>query len=309
MTSNTIKIGTRGSELALWQAHYVRDTLQAKFPGLEVVIVVTKTKGDKILDSPLAKIGDKGLFTKEIENLLLDGTVDLAVHSLKDIPTSVPRGLHIAAVTRREEAHDVLIARHVRTIDDLPEGAVIATSSLRRKSQLLHYRPDLNIVDVRGNLNTRMKKFDSSSWDGMILAYAGVKRLRMEHRISQALPMEIMLPAVGQGALGIETRKDDDRVQSFVRKLDHPATHACTRAERALLRTLEGGCQIPIGAFARMRKGRVHLDAVVGNLDGTLLLDAHGSSLPDNSADLGRRLGHKLLASGAREILEGIRNG
>ncbi len=162
MTSNTIKIGTRGSELALWQAHYVRDTLQAKFPGLEVVIVVTKTKGDKILDSPLAKIGDKGLFTKEIENLLLDGAVDLAVHSLKDIPTSVPRGLHIAAVTHREEARDVLIARSARTIDDLPEGAVIATSSLRRKSQLLHYRPDLNIVDIRGNLNTRMKKFDSS---------------------------------------------------------------------------------------------------------------------------------------------------
>ncbi len=303
----TLVIGTRGSALALWQAEFVRDALRKKFPSLRVERRIIKTTGDKILDSPLSTIGDKGLFTKEIERALLAGAVDLAVHSLKDLPTQSPPGLAIAAITKREDVRDVFISNRWKTIFDIPEGGTVATGSLRRRAQILHIRPDLRILDIRGNVQSRLAKLDASDWDGMLLAFAGVKRLGLEGRIAQILPVELMLPAVGQGALGIQIREEDARTRRYARALDHAATRACALAERALLRTLEGGCQIPIGAHAVMAKGRIRLRAVVGNLDGTLLLDAAGTSLPANAERLGIRIGRRLFEGGAKEILEEIR--
>ena len=302
-----LTIGTRGSALALWQAHFVRDVLKKKFPSLLIDLKIIKTTGDKILDAPLSKIGDKGLFTKEIENALLDGRIDVAVHSLKDVPTHIPDGLRIAAVAKREDVRDVLISSKWKSLDELPERATIATGSLRRKAQLLHHRPDLRIVDIRGNLQTRFARYEESNWDGMMLAYAGVKRLGLEKHIAQIIPTELILPAVGQGALGIEIRSDDDRTLRFMKILNHAATETCTRAERSLLRTLEGGCQIPIGAHAAMKKGKLVLRAVVGSIDGSVLLDVDGASVPSRAEQLGIRLGEKLLRNGAKEILESIR--
>ncbi|MCB2204797.1 hydroxymethylbilane synthase [bacterium] len=301
-------IATRDSALALWQAEYVRDRLQKRFRSLEVKLLKLKTKGDKILDQALSKIGDKGLFTKEIENALLDGRAHIAVHSLKDLPTETPEGLRIAAITTREKVNDVLISKKWKSLEDLPEGAVIATGSLRRTAQLKHLRPDLEIVDIRGNLNTRMKKFRESKWDGMMLAYAGVERMGWANRIAQIIPTDLMLPAVGQGALGIEIRDDDEMTARYVRALNHDLTAAAAAAERALLHELEGGCQIPIGAWARMIDGKLTLDAMVASVDGTVRLDTRGTTQnPATAAALGRRVGRKLLANGAREILDAIR--
>lgn len=305
---NTVIIGTRGSPLALWQATYAQSVLKKKFSSLEVELKIIKTTGDKIPDSPLSSIGGKGVFTKEIEHALLAGTIDLAVHSLKDVPTETPSGLKIGAVTKREDVRDVFISTKWKSLRHLPEGAVIATGSLRRKCQLLHLRPDLEIVDIRGNVNSRFKKFDASRWDGMMLAYAGVKRLGFQNRIAQIIPGDLILPAVGQGALGIEIRNDDERTAQYVRSLHHKSTHACTTAERSLLRTLEGGCQIPIGAYTKIVDGKISLRAVVGNLDGSLLLDARGTDLPSRAAVLGKRVGKKLLKNGAKDILEEIRH-
>lgn len=305
---HTLVIGTRGSALALWQAEYVQAALMKRFRSLNVELKIIKTKGDKILDQALSKIGDKGLFTREIENALLDGRVDVAVHSLKDLPTETPEGLTITAITRREKVNDVLISKQWKSLADLPEGAVIATGSLRRTAQLKHLRPDLEIVDIRGNLNTRMKKFDKSKWDGMMLAYAGVKRLGWDDRIAQVIPTDLILPAVGQGALGIEIREGDKETARYTAALHHEVTAAAAWAERALLHELEGGCQVPIGAFARMEKGRLLLDAMVASVDGTLRLDTRGSdSRLSHAAALGRRVAGKLLANGAREILDEIR--
>ena len=306
--THTLIIGTRDSPLALWQAEFVRDRLQKRFGGLTVELALIKTKGDKILDQALSKIGDKGLFTKEIENALLDRRVDIAVHSLKDLPTNTPEGLRIAAITRREKVNDVLISTKWQSLADLPDGAVIATGSLRRTAQLKHLRPDLEIVDIRGNLNTRMKKYDASNWDGMMLAYAGVKRLNWEHRIAQVIPTDLILPAVGQGSLGIEIREDDEVTARYIRALHHEETAAAATAERALLRELEGGCQIPIGAWARRIDDRLTLDAMVASVDGTVRLDARASTQdPSRAASMGRRLARKLIANGAREILDDIR--
>ncbi|MBL0174128.1 MAG: hydroxymethylbilane synthase [Ignavibacteria bacterium] len=306
--SSTLTIGTRGSALALWQAHHVKDRLEKRFPALRVEVLVIKTTGDRILNQALSAIGDKGLFTREIEEALLDGRVDIAVHSLKDLPTETPEGLRIGAVTKREDVRDVLISRQWRSIADLPEGALIATGSLRRTSQLLHLRPDVRVVDIRGNLNTRFAKFDASKWDGMLLACAGVKRLGWADRIAQIIPPELILPAVGQGALGIEIREGDEAALRAVRVLHHDATFAATTAERALLRTLEGGCQIPIGAWARVKDGRLLLDATVGSIDGTIRLDAGGSvAEPAKAAQLGRRIAKKLYDNGAKAILDDIR--
>ena len=272
--TDSLVIGTRGSDLALWQAKWVQRALTERFSGLRVDVRVIKTKGDKILDSPLSTIGDKGLFTREIENALLKKEVDLAVHSLKDLPTELPGGLTIGAICEREDVRDVFIPHPqnaVRTLLDQPRGSSIATGSLRRKCQLLNIRPDLQVVDIRGNLNTRMRKLEESAWAGMILARAGVVRLGWENAIGETLDVKMMLPAVGQGALGIEIRTNDAKVESYVSKLNHDATACCARAERALLRRLEGGCQIPIGAFARVdgeEGDRIMLDAVVGSLDG-----------------------------------------
>lgn len=305
-----LTIGTRGSALALWQTNWVKAELQNFFPGLTVEIEIIKTTGDKILDSPLSKIGDKGLFTKELETALLERRVDLAVHSLKDVPTKVPEGLTISVVSEREDIRDVFIASpktEIKEIDDLPIGSKVATGSLRRKCQLLNWRPDLEIIDIRGNLNTRFTKLDDSNWAGMILARAGVVRLGWENRITQVLPLDKMLPAVGQGALGIEIRTDDPETFEIVTKLNHKETEFAVKGERALLRHLEGGCQIPIGAYGRIKGGLFKLDAVIGSLDGKRVVRDSIEGNPESAEHLGIELAEKLLSKGGKEILDEIR--
>lgn len=321
----SIVIGTRSSALALWQTEFVKTSLLALHPHLHIAIRTIKTTGDKILDSPLSKIGDKGLFTREIEQALLRGEIDLAVHSLKDLPTSLPDGLTIAAVIAREDTRDVLISNDGYSVASLPLGAHVATGSLRRRAQLLALRPDLKILDMRGNLNTRFKKFDErymlprkhpEHLDAMILAFAGVHRLGLDARISQMLSHEEILPAVGQGALAIETRADDKAVLSLACSLNDPATELCTRAERSLLRRLEGGCQIPIAAHASLAGLRLSLTAFIGTLDGTRYARHSLSTLltsPDLPASLehaealGIQLAEVLLEQGGQEILSSLR--
>jgi len=305
-----IRIGSRGSELALWQSYHVKTLLEARFPGISIDVQKIKTTGDKIQDAPLAKIGDKGLFTKELEIALLDDRVDIAVHSFKDVPTFIPEGLAIAAVLEREDVHDVFIVhskKSHRTFLDLPANAVIATGSLRRKCQLLNARPDIQIVEIRGNLNTRMKKLDSSEWDGMILAKAGVTRLGWELRITDMLPFELMLPAVGQGALAIESRAGDRSVVDMLRPLHHERTAVAVTAERALLRYFEGGCQIPIGAYGQIIGDTLHLDAVIGSLDGRRIVRGNKVGAIADAEHIGIVLAKQLLNQGGKEILEEIR--
>lgn len=316
MSQGTIVIGSRGSDLALWQANWVQAQLRLAHPDLEVPIKIIKTKGDKILDSPLSKIGDKGLFTREIENELLDGDIDLAVHSLKDLPTQLPDGLTIGAITEREDVRDAFIPHPTNSIASLWEqsqGARIATGSLRRKSQILSIRPDFEMIDIRGNLNTRMKKLEESDWAGMILAAAGVKRLGWVSKIGEHLDTGKILPAVGQGALGIEIRAHDERVATIVRGLHHKATAAGTLAERSLLRRLEGGCQVPIGAhgvssFEEISgKEILTLTAFVGSLDGSESLRDLITGETEEAEALGIRLAELLRSKGADRILAGIR--
>ncbi len=310
-----VRIGSRGSELALWQAHWVRNRLRDLHPGMTIAVQIIKTKGDKVLDAPLSKIGDKGLFTREIEQALLRGEIDLAVHSLKDLPTELPEGLVLGAVTEREDVRDVYLPRPgtaARRLGDLPPGASVATGSLRRRCQLLHHRPDLSVIDVRGNVNTRYAKLEASSWDGMVLAQAGVVRLGWSERIGESIDPLVMLPAVGQGALGIEVRAGDERILARLAGVHHSPTAAATTAERALLHTLEGGCQIPIGTYARTTTDqggtpRLVLDAMVGSLDGTTVIRDAMSGVPGEAAALGSALARRLLALGARRILDSIR--
>lgn len=309
--SETLQIGSRGSELALWQAGWVQRALLREFPSLTVEIRVIKTTGDKILDSPLSKIGDKGLFTREIENALLQNEIDLAVHSLKDLPTELSGGLTIGAICEREDVRDVFIPHPknpVRKLLAQPQGSTIATGSLRRRSQLLNLRPDFQIVDIRGNLNTRVKKLEDSDWAGMILARAGVVRLGWDKIIGETLDTKTMLPAVGQGALGIEIREGDARVSSYVSSLHHLPTACATLAERALLRRLEGGCQVPIGTYGRVETaGRLLLDAAVGSINGKKIVRGSISGSRSDAEILGRKLADRLLADGADEILKQIR--
>jgi hydroxymethylbilane synthase len=316
MKSNTVRIGSRGSDLALWQARWVQSELLRLHPESEVTIEVIKTTGDRILDSPLSQIGDKGLFTREIENALLDGRIDLAVHSLKDLPTGLPEGLAIGAVCRREDPRDVFIphplngTRHLLT---QPPGATIATGSLRRKCQLAALRPDMEIVDVRGNLGTRLTKLEGSRWQGMILARAGVVRLGWDSRIGETVETDLILPAVGQGALGIEVRRDDSGIGQLITELIDLPTLQGTTAERALLRALEGGCQVPIGAFGRvvpdpLRGATLKLDAMVGSLDGRTVVRDKIEGDPAEADSLGTLLAARLLAYGAEEILRQIRS-
>jgi hydroxymethylbilane synthase len=307
---NNICIGTRGSELALWQTHHVKALLETHFPGILIDIQTIKTTGDKILDAPLAKIGDKGLFTKELEIAILDKRIDLAVHSFKDVPTAIPEGLSIAAVLEREDVHDVLISNPKKALysfGELRQNAIIATGSLRRRCQLLNARPDIQVVDIRGNLNTRMKKLDESDWDGMILAQAGVTRLGWSQRITEALPFEIMLPAVGQGALAIEARTNDTRINEMLRILLHIPTASAVTAERSLLGHLEGGCQIPIGAYGFVNDTTLRLEAVIGSLDGKRIVRGtkHGSVL--EAEQIGIDLAIELLHKGGADILTEIR--
>jgi hydroxymethylbilane synthase len=300
-------IGSRGSDLALWQTNFVKSTLEGHFPEIELEIKIIKTTGDQMLDVALSKIGDKGLFTRQIETALLSGEIDLAVHSLKDLQTVQPEGLTIGAVSRRETPNDILISKKYRTIDDLPRGARVATGSLRRKSQLLSYRPDLEIVEIRGNVPTRIKKFHESELDAMILAYAGVHRLGLDEHIAQLIPFEIMLPAVSQGVMAIEIRADDAETREILRPLNDDSTLACITAERAFLRRLEGGCQVPIGANARLNDGLLDLEGMVGNLNGSEVLRASLSGPADDADALGKKLAENLIEKGAGRLLEETR--
>ena len=302
-----IIIGSRGSELALWQANFVKKELEKKNKNVSVEIKIIKTTGDKILDVALSKIGDRSLFTKELEIELLNKNIDLAVHSLKDLQTDIPKGLKLAAVTKRHNVQDVLIARKKGiTIFNLPEGATVATGSLRRKCQLLHLRPDLKIAELRGNVPTRIKRFLESDWDAIILARAGVERLKLNKYISSIINTDIMLPAVGQGALGIETRADNKIVNEIVKSIHHENTYKEVLAERRLLKTLEGGCQVPIGAFAEVKQNGLFLNAMVGSLDGNLTFSIKMRGSKNNPEKLGRDLARDLLNAGARTILNKI---
>ncbi|HXH70316.1 MAG TPA: hydroxymethylbilane synthase, partial [Pyrinomonadaceae bacterium] len=290
MRKGKLIIGSRGSELALWQTHFVKKKLEQKFPETKLEVKIIKTTGDKMIDVALAKIGDKGLFTRQIETALLDEKIDLAVHSLKDLQTVQPAGLMIGAVTERELPNDILISKRYASINDLPKNAKVATGSLRRRSQLLYYRPDLEIFEIRGNVPTRIKKFEESDLDAMILAFAGVHRLGLDSHIKQIIPFEIMLPAVGQGAMAIEIRSDDTQVREFLEQLNDENTSFCVAAERSFLRCLEGGCQVPIGANAFLENDRIYLEGMAGNLDGSINLRDSISGDKKDAAGLGKQL-------------------
>jgi hydroxymethylbilane synthase len=309
-------IGSRGSKLALWQSNWVKSSLEDTVPGLEVTIEIIATTGDELSARPLPEIGGKGVFTRELEESLLEGRIDLAVHSLKDLPTVLPQGLDIAAVTKREDPRDaLLVGNHLRTrvsrLVDLPRGAHVGTSSLRRASQLRHLRPDLEIIDLRGNVDTRIRKLESGDYDGIILAAAGLSRLGLGSRIDVIIDTTEMLPAVGQGALGIEAREGDLRVRELLTSLDDAATRRATEAERALLRSLGGGCAIPIAAHARIDAQEEHLilDAVVADVSGQRLIRRQVAGDATTAAELGRSLAEAMLEMGAREILGGLRIG
>jgi hydroxymethylbilane synthase len=312
--NHKIIIGSRGSELALWQANFVKKELEklkiplaGKNKNVSVEINIIKTKGDKILDVALSKIGDKSLFTKELEVELLNKRIDFAVHSLKDLQTEIPKGLKLAAVTKRHNVHDVLIARKKGiTILNLPEGATVATGSLRRKCQLLHIRPDLNLVELRGNVPSRIKKFLESDWDAIILARAGVERLKLNKHISSIIKTDVMLPAVGQGALGIETRIDNKTVNELVKSIHHEDKYKAVLAERALLKTLKGGCQVPIGVLAEVKSNGIYIDALVGSLDGSLTFRKKIRGSKNDPEKLGRELAKDLIKAGAKTILDEI---
>ncbi|HDS15389.1 MAG TPA: hydroxymethylbilane synthase [Proteobacteria bacterium] len=299
---NRITIGTRGSALALWQANWVKSELEREYPGIEVTLRIIKTKGDKILDVPLAKVGGKGLFVKEIEDALLAGEIDLAVHSMKDVPTTLPAGLQVEIIPIREDPRDAFFSCDGRTLRELPAGALIGTSSLRRKAQLLHVFPHLETRDLRGNIDTRLKKIARGEYAGIILAYAGVKRLGWADKATELLPPEVSLPAIAQGALGIETRAQDDFNNQRLAFFHHAESALAVRAERALLRTLEGGCQVPIAAYATVGANRqIQLSGLVAALDGHRII-----KLTEAGKDpeiLGELLARQLLQHGADRLL------
>ncbi len=304
-----VTIGSRGSELALWQANFIKRELERADRKISVEIKIIKTKGDKILDVALSKIGDKSLFTKELENQLFERKIDLAVHSLKDLQTQIPEGLKLAAVSKRHPVEDVLIARKKGiSLTKLKKNAVVATGSLRRRCQLLHVRPDIKIVDLRGNVPSRIEKFLKSNWDAIILARAGVERLNLKIYISSYISTDEILPAVGQGALGIETHIENDFVNSLLSSLHDEDTYKAVLAERALLRKLEGGCQVPIGAYAQVKPNGLHIEAMVGSLDGTLTFRKKVKGSKNNPEQVGINLANDLLKAGAKEILDEIYN-
>ncbi|HSL90328.1 MAG TPA: hydroxymethylbilane synthase [Ignavibacteriaceae bacterium] len=304
---NEIIIGSRGSELALWQANHTKKLIEKSHRSIKVDIKIIKTKGDKILDVALSKIGDKSLFTKELEIQLLERKIDLAVHSLKDLQTKIPDGLKLAAVSKRHGVEDVLIARKKSaTMHTLKDNAVVATGSLRRKCQLLHLRPDITVVDLRGNVPSRIEKFLKSNWDAIILARAGIERLNLKKYISSYISIDDILPAVGQGALGIEIKEDNKFVDEIVQSIHHEDTYLSVLAERSLLRTLEGGCQVPIGALAEVRSNGLYLDALVGSLDGSLTFRKKVKGSKKDAEKIGKALAKDLLKAGADKILKEI---
>ena len=306
MSSGTITIGTRASKLALWQAEYIAAEIE-KHHGCRVELRKMTTKGDRILDAPLAKIGGKGLFTKELEQAMLAGEIDLAVHSLKDMPTEVPEGLVIGAITQRLDAGDAFVSVHYRSMEDLPQGAKVGTSSLRRRAQLLAVRPDLTILNLRGNVNTRLAKLDAGEFDAIVLAAAGLKRLGLGERIRTILPRAMILPAVGQGALAIECRADDGRIQEMIDFLRDTEMTAAATAERAFLRRVEGGCQIPVGVYAEVGEGNVlHVEAMIASIDGMRVCRSRSMGTPAEAEKIGIALAEELLDVGGREILKEI---
>jgi len=334
MKKKKIIIGTRSSKLALWQAEFVKAELNRLYPDIEIELNKIKTTGDKILDVPLAQVGGKGLFVKEIEEALLGGKADIAVHSMKDVPTEFPEGLHLAVICEREDPRDAFISGiqdsrpselpeatkfKIQDSKSLPKGAKIGTSSLRRACQLLSLRPDLKIEQLRGNLETRLRKLDEGRFDAIILAAAGVKRLGLEKRITEILPFEISLPAIGQGAVGIECRIDDEFINKVIAPLDHLETAICVKAERAFLKKLEGGCQVPIAAYARIgqrarsagQKTNIYtsslvLDGLVGSITGDRIIKGHIEGKTEDAEHLGVALAEDVLSQGAKEILDEV---
>jgi hydroxymethylbilane synthase len=299
-----LRIGSRGSQLALWQANHISALLRAR--GHEVEIEVIHTTGDKITDVALTMVGTKGMFTKEIEETLAAGRVDLAVHSLKDLPTELPTGFEIAAITERQDPRDAFCSRHYASVQDLPHGARVGTSSLRRQAQLKAVRPDLDVHPLRGNVDTRLRKLEQGEYDAIILALAGLKRLGKTELVQQIIPADIMCPAAGQGALGIEIRKGDTATRQHLEFLNDPAARAATTCERALLNRLGGGCQVPIGALAEMRNGKLHLESVVADPDGFKLLRDSRDGDERYPERLGNDAGAALLARGGDQILEAV---
>jgi hydroxymethylbilane synthase len=301
-----IRIGTRSSALALWQAEWVKSELEKRYPGMIVSLTKIKTTGDKILDVPLAQVGGKGLFVKEIEEAMLSDEIDIAVHSMKDVPTLFPDGLHLGAITKREDPRDALLSNRGLSFNDLPKGAKIGTSSLRRQAQLLHARPDFAIHQLRGNVDTRIRKLKEGHFDAIILAAAGVRRLGLAEHVTEYLDPEISLPAIGQGALGIECRVDDRELNDLISFFNHQDSRTCVIGERALLRRLEGGCQVPIACHGRMQSGTLLLIGLVGSVDGKRIIKDSIEGAPEKAEKLGKTLAEKLLSQGADVILREV---
>lgn len=302
-----ITIGTRSSKLALWQAEYIADCLHRQYPDLTVELMHITTKGDKILDVPLAKIGGKGLFTKELETAMLEGKIDLAVHSLKDMPTTLPEGLALTAITKRFDCGDALVSPMYKTLENLPQGAKVGTSSLRRRAQLLHARPDLDIRSLRGNVNTRLRKLDEEHFDAIVLAVAGLKRLGFGDKITQVISPQICLPAVGQGALAIETRAADSEIRQMLAFLHDDKTSDAAVAERAFLANVEGGCQVPVGVYAQVDKNNnLTVEAVIGSIDGKTLIRDSLSGKRKDADKLGRNLAETILQNGGLAIMQSL---
>ncbi len=307
VVTKIIRIATRQSPLALWQAEHVATLLEQKFPNVQTELVKMVTRGDKILDAPLAKIGGKGLFVKELEQGMLEGSADIAVHSMKDVPIEFPEGLHLAAILEREDPTDAFVSNHYQTLDDLPENARIGTSSLRRQCQIKARFPKAEILSLRGNVNTRLAKLDAGDYDAIILASAGLKRLGMGERIRQSLPIDVSLPACGQGAIGIECRVDDGGINEMLKALHHETTAMCVTAERAMNAKLNGGCQVPIAGFAQFENGEIFMRALVGSPDGNLIYRAEKQG--NSAIEIGENLADDLLKQGAAEILKALIDG
>jgi hydroxymethylbilane synthase len=301
-----LRIGTRGSKLALVQANWVKGKLEERHPGVAIELVIIKTSGDKLKDVPLAQVGGKGLFIKEIEEALFAGEVDLAVHSLKDMPALIPEGLMIAAVPPREDWRDAFISNNYAHLADIPSGGRVGTGSLRRRVQLLHFRPDLEIVPIRGNVDTRLMKMTEQGLDGLILAAAGLARLGLTHVSRSFLTDKEMLPAVSQGALGLEVRMADGRTRELIAFLDDPVTHAAVQAERGFLARLEGGCVVPVAGLGQLNDGVLSFEALIGDLDGRTIIRDRITGAPEEADSLGRALAERLLDRGGREILARI---
>ncbi len=308
-SKNCLRIATRTSPLALWQARHVARQIEVRHASIEIQLVPLRTEGDRVADVPLGKIGGKGLFVKELEHALLEGRADIAAHSMKDVPIQFPAGLHLPVILPRAEPRDALVAANARTLQALPDGAKVGTCSLRRKCQLRAHRPQLELLDLRGNVDTRLRKLDSGALDAVILAAAGLHRLGFAERIGELLPMDIMIPAIGQGAIGIECREHDEAIEALIAPLNDLQTAICVRAERAMNRILGGSCQVPIAGYASINESGLRLQGLVGRLDGSQLLREEGCASTAEPEKLGQNIANALLERGAAELLADISAG